>query len=164
MTSIGRVLAFDPGDRRIGWAVSDPLGLFPENGGHLDRSGESWPWTAIGALVEEHEATLLVVGDPISMSGESGDASRAARSFATELARRTGRPVELQDERLTSVEAGRIVIENRGSRAKPTSREARKERKSEIDRVAASLILQTWLDRRSAASRRQSVKGPESGA
>ncbi len=143
-----RVLAFDLGEKRIGWAVSDPMRLFAERGGHFERSGESVPWKAIGALVEETAPQRLVVGDPLSMSGESRGASAGARAFAEELARRTGLEVDMQDERLTSVEAERILSASRKSSKRPAGREERNRRRADVDRVAASLILQTWLDRR----------------
>jgi len=143
----GRVIAFDLGARRIGFAVSDPTRLLAERGGHLERSGESYPWKEILRVIEEEEATQVVVGDPLDMSGESGQASRSARDFARELARRTGLTCDMEDERLTSVEASRILIQNRGSGAKKPTRKKREERRATIDRIAASLILQAWLDR-----------------
>jgi putative Holliday junction resolvase len=99
----------------------------------------TFPWRKILEVIQEEEATLLVVGDPLSMSGESREASVAAREFAKELARRSGIACEMQDERLTSVEANRIFTQKGGRGRK---------RKEEVDRIAASIILQTWLDRR----------------
>jgi putative Holliday junction resolvase len=157
----GRILAFDWGERRIGWAVSDPTALIAERGGHLERSGESVPWRAVLELIAEWEPDALVVGDPLGMSGVPGASSKEARAFADELARRAALGVELQDERLSSVEAERILGEQRGrgegrgGRARPANRREGRERKAEVDRVAASLILQTWLDRRRARAARE---------
>ena len=132
----GRIVAFDPGDRRIGVAVSDPAGRLALPRPTLERSGESWPWRAILRVVEEAEATGIVVGDPRRMDGTVGERSRLSRDFAEELARRTGLPVELQDERLTSVEAERALAQDPRAKRK----------KGDVDRSAAILILQTWLD------------------
>ncbi len=155
----GRILAFDWGERRIGWAVSDPSALIADRGGHLDRSGESVPWRAVLALVAEWEPVALVVGDPLGMSGAPGASAKAARAFADELARRSELPMEMQDERLSSVEAERILGERRaggGRSARPARGRDAAGRKAEVDRVAASLILQTWLDRRRARMARES--------
>lgn len=151
MSGEGRVIAFDLGARRIGFAVSDPTRLLAERGGHLQRSGESYPWKDIVRVIQEQEATQVVVGDPLSMSGRSGDASQAARDFARELSRRTGLPCEMEDERLTSVEATRILKQKRKPRARIPTRKKREEHRAQIDRIAALLILQAWLDRQSRA-------------
>ncbi|MFN8176747.1 MAG: Holliday junction resolvase RuvX [bacterium] len=133
----GRVVAFDPGDRRIGVAVSDPEGKIALPRPTIQRSGESWPWRALLEVIREAEATRLVVGDPIHLDGSTGARSRISHELADELARRTGLPVDLQDERLTSVQATRALGESRGSRGKSV----------DVDRAAAILILQAWLDR-----------------
>jgi putative Holliday junction resolvase len=143
----GRVIAFDLGARRIGFAVSDPIRLLAERGGHLQRSGDSYPWKDILRVIQEQEATQVVVGDPLSMSGQSGDASQAAREFADELARRSGLPCDMEDERLSSVEASRILQENRKPRARIPTKKEREDERSQVDRLAALIILQAWLDR-----------------
>jgi putative Holliday junction resolvase len=153
VTGEGRVIAFDLGARRIGYAISDPTRLLAERGGHLLRSGASYPWKDILRVIEQEEATHVVVGDPLDMSGESGSASQGAHEFARELSRRTGIPCDLEDERLTSVEASRILIQNRGSGPKKPTRKEREQRRAEVDRIAASLILQSWLDRQVPRSR-----------
>ena len=133
----GRVVAFDPGDRRIGVAVSDPEGKIALPRPTIQRSGESWPWRALLEAIREAEATRLVVGDPIHLDGSTGARSRISHELADELARRTGLPVDLQDERLTSVQATRALGEGGRSRGKSV----------DVDRAAAILILQAWLDR-----------------
>ncbi|HET9888778.1 MAG TPA: RuvX/YqgF family protein, partial [bacterium] len=65
MNGAGRVIAFDLGARRIGFAVSDPTRLLAERGGHLQRSGDSYPWKDILRVIQEEEATQVVVGDPL---------------------------------------------------------------------------------------------------
>ncbi len=142
----GRVAAFDFGDRRIGVAVSDPTATIAEGRDTIVRSGDSVPWRAILALLEEHDVVQVVVGDPIHMDGTAGERARISRSFAEELGERADVPVAMQDERLTSVEAQRTLIETRPGRGK----KKRKGRVADVDRVAAVLILQTWLDGRAA--------------
>ncbi len=142
----GRVAAFDFGDRRIGVAVSDPTATIAEGRDTIVRSGDSVPWRAILALLEEHDVVQVVVGDPIHMDGTAGERARISRSFAEELGERADVPVAMQDERLTSVEAQRTLIETRPGRGK----KKRKGRVEDVDRVAAVLILQTWLDGRAA--------------
>jgi putative Holliday junction resolvase len=134
------VVAFDLGDRRIGVAVSDETGTLATGRATIERQGESYPWRALLAVVEEANAVAIVVGDPLHMDGEVGERSRLAQAFAREIARRTGLPVELEDERLTSDEA-EAILARRGHGAKGRSR-------GDVDRVAATLILQEWLDER----------------
>lgn len=143
---LGAVLAFDLGERRIGWSASDPMRMFPSRTGFLERSGESYPWRAILELIEEIGATLLVVGDPRHMNGEAGEGSRAARVFGDELGARTGLVVEYQDERLTSVQAQRILRETGDGRRARSNSSRDRPSKSDVDRVAAGLILQTFLE------------------
>jgi len=134
----GRVIAFDLGERRIGYAVSDPTGFIADRSDVIPRSGESFPWRAILAVIEEAEATRIVVGDPLRLDGTVGERSRLAREFAAEVARRSGLPVDLEDERLTSFEAESILRE--------TGHPRRRRAKGDVDRKAAELILQAWLD------------------
>jgi putative Holliday junction resolvase len=134
----GRVIAFDLGERRIGYAVSDPTGFIADRSDVILRSGASFPWRAILAVIEAEEVTRIVVGDPLRMDGTVGERSRLAREFAAEVAQRSGLPVELEDERLTSVEAESILRE--------TGRTPRRRAKGDVDRKAAELILQAWLD------------------
>ena len=136
---IGRVVAFDLGDRRIGVAVSDPTGTLASGRDTLLRDGEAWPWRAILGVIEEEEAVRVVVGNPRHMSGEASDRTAMSEAFAAELRERSGLPVDLQDERLTSVEAERQLRDSGRSKKK-------KRDKGEVDRAAAVLILQTWLD------------------
>jgi len=133
----GRVLGLDLGDARIGVAVSDPdrRVAVPVGTVHVGRPpGEL---KAIAGIVREHEATLVVVGDPRSLSGERGPRSHQAAAFADALGAFLSVPVELHDERLSSVEAGR-ALRDAGVRG----REARER----VDASAAVVILQAWLD------------------
>jgi putative Holliday junction resolvase len=139
-----RAIAFDLGDRRIGVAASDPTGTIASGRDTLERSGESLPWRAILAVIEECEATHVVVGDPLHLDGTIGERARRSREFAKEVEARTGLSVELQDERLTSVQAERSL---RDTHAGGGRKKNRRHAKEDVDRVAATLILQAWLDR-----------------
>ena len=134
----GRVIAFDLGERRIGYAVSDPTALIADRSDVIARSGDSFPWRTILDVIARAEASRIVVGDPLRLDGSVGERSRLAREFAQELARRSGLPVELADERLTSVEAESILRE--------TGRSPRRRPRGDVDRKAAEVILQAWLD------------------
>ncbi len=133
-----RVVGVDLGSRRIGLAVSDPSGTIASPHTVLQRSGDrALDHRAIAALVEEVGAERVVVGLPLSLDGGLGPAARAARAEADELAAVVGVPVETFDERLTTVTAERVLAEQ-GLRAE--------ERRLVVDKVAAAVLLQAWLD------------------
>ena len=132
----GRVIGLDLGDVRIGVSISDDDRLMAVPVGTI-HTGAPADLKAVAALVEEHAATLVVVGLPLSMSGEQGSAAVKAESFAGTLRSILAVPVELQDERLSTVEAERGLRD-----AVVTGRERRKV----VDRTAATVILQAWLD------------------
>jgi len=135
-----RVLALDLGSKRIGVAVSDSSGTIASPLTVVQRSGRhSIDHERIKALVDEEEAVLLVVGLPLSMDGTVGKAAQAAIDEVEVLSTVVGVPVETIDERLTTVTAERMLM-TRGMRAEA--------RRKIIDKVAAAVILQTWLDRR----------------
>jgi len=135
----GVVLGLDLGDARIGVAMSDPERRVAVPIGTVHVGQPPGELKAIAALVAEHDATLVVLGHPVSMQGGSGPRALLAESFADALRAVLTVPVELQDERLSTVEAGRNLAEG-GRRG----REAR----SLVDASAAAVILQSWLDRR----------------
>lgn len=135
-----RVLGLDLGERRIGVAVSDPSGILASPHGVVGRTGDrAAEHAAIAALVTELGAECVVVGLPLSLSGRAGPAAEAARAEAGELAASLPVPVETFDERLTTVAASRSM------RAGGTK--AKKQRKR-IDEMAASVMLQNWLEQR----------------
>lgn len=128
----GRVLAIDPGERRVGLAVSDALGITAQGLRTFDRrSGVLIDH--IEKLTHEYDVARIVVGNPLSLSGRESEGSARARALADELRARLSLPVDLWDERLSSAEANRVLA---GSRAG----------KGAADRIAAVLILQGWLD------------------
>jgi putative Holliday junction resolvase len=132
----GRVLGLDLGDARIGVAISDDDRRLAVPLGNV-RTGAPADLRAVAALVREHAVTTVVVGHPRSMSGASGAAAVKAERFAEALASGLEVPVELQDERLSTVEAERAL------REAGVSGRARRE---VVDRTAATVILQAWLD------------------
>jgi putative Holliday junction resolvase len=137
-----RALGIDLGTKRIGVALANSEGTMATPFEVVPRSGDrARDHRAIAALAEETGAVILVVGLPLSLDGSSGAAAEAARAEADELAAATGLPVELWDERLTTVTADRdLMALQMGAAA----------RRRVVDKVAASVMLQAWLDRRRA--------------
>jgi putative Holliday junction resolvase len=139
-----RALGLDLGSKRIGVAVSDRSGTIATPLTVLARSRRrADDHRRIAELVVEEEAERVVVGLPLSLSGEVGPAARAAIAEADEIATVVGVPVETYDERLTTVTADRALMEAR-MRADA--------RRRLVDKVAAAVMLQSWLDSRSASS------------
>ncbi len=135
-----RVVGLDLGARRIGVAVSDPSGTVATPHSVLQRRGDhAADHRAIAAVVAEYEADLLVVGLPRSMDGSLGPAAQGALAEVEELADALPVPVETVDERLTTVSADRVL---RDASVKGQAR------RQVIDKVAAAILLQTWLDGR----------------
>jgi putative Holliday junction resolvase len=134
-----RILAIDPGTVRLGLALSDPSGTIAQPLSVLVRRSEAEDLTALAELTERHEVGLIVIGLPRLMDGRLDAAARQAQAFGAQVARVTGRPVAYWDERLTTVAAERYLIEQ-GKR--------RNKRRQEIDRMAATLLLQGYLDYR----------------
>jgi len=131
----GAILGLDPGERRIGVAVAVRGGSMALPLTVIERA-EGW-LDALAALLAEHGATEVVVGLPVSLKGTEGAAAARARQLAAEVATRLGVPVHLVDERLSTVAAGRTLAEG-GARSR--------RRKALVDRSAAAVILQTYLD------------------
>jgi putative Holliday junction resolvase len=129
-----RILGVDPGERRVGLAVSDPLGVSAQGLETFDRKRGDL-LEHIAAVVDEYGVAAIVVGHPVSMSGRPSESSKRAERLARDLERRFGLPVTLWDERLSSQEARRAMAGTGAARKKGT-----------VDRVAAVLILQSYLD------------------
>ena len=132
-----RVLAIDPGTVRLGLALSDPSGTIAQPLTVLQRRSEAEDLAALARLVDEHGVEMIVVGLPRTMDGRVEAAAKDAQAFGAQVGERTGRPVAYWDERLTTVAAERYLIEQRKRRNK---------RRQEIDRMAATLMLQGYLD------------------
>ena len=132
-----RWLSLDLGRVRIGVALSDPLGLTAQPLMVLKSEGTQKDIIAIGQLVDEKQVTQIIVGLPFNMDGTESATTQKVRDFTAKLADRLNVPVFFVDERLTSKQAERAMIEG-GAR--------REKRKEKIDQVAAALILQSALE------------------
>lgn len=132
-----RLAALDVGDKRIGVAVSDGLRLTAQPLGTVERRSLAADCAAIDEMLREYEIEKVIAGLPLNPRGEEGEQADHVRHFCARFEKETGRHVEFQDERLTSAQSERMLIAS-GIR--------RKRRKEVRDRVAASLILQSWLD------------------
>ncbi|MGH7765105.1 MAG: Holliday junction resolvase RuvX [Candidatus Dormibacteraceae bacterium] len=136
-----RTLAVDPGTKRVGVAVSDPTGTIAQALMTLDAEPAQSLAARLAEVAAEQGAERIVVGLPRRMDGSNGPEAKAARDLAGAIRKASGLPVELVDERLTSVAAERSLIEGGVRRDK---------RRQSVDRVAAALLLQSHLDRRRA--------------
>ncbi|MDE1178735.1 MAG: Holliday junction resolvase RuvX [Edaphobacter sp.] len=138
---IERVFGFDVGDRRIGIAISDPLGYTAQPLMTLHRARLKDDLKSVGRLLRRHGVRVAVVGNPLYMSGDVSPQALKAQAFAADLEREFGLTIHLWDERLTTTEAHRHLDDLGHS-------SARADRKQIIDQVAAVLILQGFLDLR----------------
>lgn len=134
-----RVLGLDVGSRRIGVAVSDPLGITAQGLETIQRQNKRTDLSALGRLIQEYAVVEIVVGYPLRMSGAEGTQSAKMDLFADELRKRFKLPVHLWDERLSSAQANRLLRETDMSI---------KRRGQVVDQMAAVLILQNWMDAR----------------
>lgn len=132
-----RILGLDVGDARIGVALSDPLGLTAQRLTVIERTAPAQDVEVVQALVTQHGVQAVVIGLPLTMRGERGPQARKVAAFSEALRHRLAMPVELIDERLTTVQGSRALQET-GTRGR--------KRKAVIDQVAAQLILQQYLD------------------
>jgi putative Holliday junction resolvase len=134
----GRLLGVDWGERRIGLALTDETRTIARPLATLTRRpGKRFPMQQLLAQCAEHGVMGIVVGLPLDEQGEEGAAAAAARQLAADIARRSGLPVELWDERLTTARALRTVREMGGST---------RGRKDDVDALAAAVMLQHFLD------------------
>lgn len=134
---MGRILSLDLGDRRIGLAVSDELGLTAQGAGVYHRVGLKRDLAAIAARAAELGCDAILVGFPKNMNGTLGPRAEGAVEFAKQLTEYSKIPTIMWDERLTTVEAERILIQ---------ADVRRERRKKVIDQAAAVLMLQGYLD------------------
>jgi putative Holliday junction resolvase len=132
-----RTMGLDLGTKTIGVAVSDGLGLTAQGVTTVRRTSLKADLAALATLAKEHEVSRVVLGLPLNMDGSEGPRAEASRKFADTLGTTLGVPVELWDERLSTVAATRTLLEADVSRAR---------RREVIDQVAAQFILQGWLD------------------
>jgi putative Holliday junction resolvase len=132
------------GKRRIGLAISDGLGLMAHGLESLERTRIREDLDRLARIVTERDVQLLLIGNPLHLGGEESKGSHTAREFGRRLSVRTGIPVEFCDERLTSVEANEI-LDARGV--------SPQRRKGAVDRIAAILLLERYLEAQSMDSR-----------
>ncbi|MDY0341499.1 MAG: Holliday junction resolvase RuvX [Coriobacteriia bacterium] len=140
-----RALGLDIGSVRIGVAVSDPSGHIASPVTVLDARALACDLRPLVRLVEDYETECLIVGLPLTLSGDEGPQAQAVRGEAERLASAVGLPVEYADERLSSEEARRSMA---------ASGMSEKEMRGAVDKVAAAIILQGWLDARKVAVER----------
>jgi putative holliday junction resolvase len=138
-----RVLGLDVGSKTIGMAISDPLGITAQGLDTIRRKNKRQDFEQLKRMVREYAVSEIVVGYPLHLSGAEGAQSQKMRVFAEELRERFGLPVHLWDERLSSSEANRVL------RAAELSI---KKRGQAVDRLAAVLILQNWMEARRTSS------------
>ena len=136
-----RVMGLDVGSKTIGVAVSDPLGITAQGLETIRRKNKRSDFEQLALLVRDYDVREIVVGYPLRLSGAEGTQSEKMQLFAEELRKKFGLPVHLWDERLTSTQANRILREAELSI---------KKRGQAVDRMAAVLILQNWMESRDA--------------
>ncbi|WP_168121674.1 Holliday junction resolvase RuvX [Paenibacillus sp. HB172176] len=132
-----RTMGIDYGDRRIGVAVSDAFGWTAQGVAVVEKRRDGGEMGKLAELAKEHEVTEIVVGLPKNMNGSIGPRGEICMAFAEDMRQKLQVPVHLWDERLTTVAAERTLLEADVSR---------KKRKLVIDKMAATLILQNYLD------------------
>jgi putative Holliday junction resolvase len=133
----GRILALDLGKKRIGLALSDPLGITAQGLPTLQRVNIRTDLAELERLATEYDVRLILLGLPLHMSGDEGRQAQHAREFGTRLAEWTGREVRLWDERLTTVEAQRVLKSSGISIAK---------RARAVDQLSAQILLDSFLN------------------
>jgi putative Holliday junction resolvase len=132
----GRILALDLGKKRIGLALSDPLGITAQGLPTLERTRIREDLAALASLIQEREVTLILMGHPLHMSGAEGRQALYSREFAERLAKVSGKEVKFWDERLTSVEAQRVLRQSGIGIEK---------RARAVDQLSAVILLQSFL-------------------
>jgi putative Holliday junction resolvase len=138
----GRVLALDPGEKRLGYAFSDPTRTLATPGGAFPNEGYDASVRRVQALVAGQGVTLVVVGLPVKHDGAPGEGAIKARRMARKLADALQLPVELVDESCTSVEADDLL-----EQARVPGRRAADKKSGRRDAVAAAVLLSGWLER-----------------
>jgi putative Holliday junction resolvase len=141
LSSKPRLLGLDVGARRIGVAVSDPLGITAQGLETLHRKNKKHDLAFLNRIIRRYDVKEIVVGLPLRLSGAEGAQAEKIQTFAEDLRKHFKLPIHFWDERLTSAEANRLLRETDLSIEK---------RGQAVDRMAAILILQGWIDSRAA--------------
>lgn len=132
-----RILALDVGKRRIGLAISDPLGITAQGLPTLERTTIRDDLAQLAELTRDREVCLYLIGEPLHMSGDKSRQAQYIRDFAERLSQVTGVPVQFWDERLTTVQAQRVLKESGISIEK---------RARAVDKLSAVILLESYLD------------------
>ena len=132
-----RILALDLGKRRIGLAISDELGITAQGLPTLQRKNNRTDLAALSRIIRDKGVQRILLGNPLHMSGDAGVQSDSAREFGDMLGRHTGQQVTLWDERLTTVEASRVLR---------SSGIGIEKRARAVDQLSAVILLQSYLD------------------
>ncbi len=135
-----RVMGLDYGKSTVGVAISDSMGLTAQPIETITRKGENklrTTYARLRELIEEYQVEKIVVGLPLHMNGEKGDRAIKSEEFADELRAKVGLSVELWDERMTTVSAERVLTEGKVKK---------EDQKAYVDKLAASIILQAYLE------------------
>ena len=140
----GKILSVDFGDVRTGLAISDPSRFLASGIGYISPGGLEKTAEAVAAIAKEQKAVAIVVGLPKNMDGSEGESAQNARNFAKLLEEMTGIKTVMQDERGTTITAHNFLN---------TTNTRGKKRKNVVDEVAATIILQNFLDKRKNAAR-----------
>lgn len=138
-----RVIGLDVGSKTIGVAISDPLAITAQGLDTIRRKNKRADFEQLEGLLDQYQVSEIVVGYPLRLSGAEGTQSAKMQAFAEEIRKRFGLPVHLWDERLTSSQANRILREGNLSIRR---------RAEAVDRMAAVLILQSWMDARNVST------------
>lgn len=146
---IGRVMALDVGKVRVGVALTDPLGYTAQPLLTLWRKSRGEDLRNLLRLIRKHEVVEIVVGNPLHLSGDVSPWAAKVQEFAEQLRERSGLPVQLWDERLSSVAAHEILDE---------AGRNRRDRKYVIDQVAAVVILRGWMEGKEQEAARSALK------
>lgn len=143
MANLGRIMALDAGEVRIGVAVTDPLGIICQPHSVIQSAGLEKDVEAVSKLVKDLEVKRIVVGMPLNQEGKPGPQAEKVMAFVERLRTAVSVEVVTQDERFTTASAQRMLIQADVSR---------KGRKKVVDKVAAQQILQTYMDRQRLSS------------
>ena len=136
-----RILGLDVGSKRLGLAISDPLGITAQGLETLHRQNKRSDFAQLEQVIREYRVAEIVIGLPLRMTGAEGIQAEKMQAFAEEIRRRFRLPVHLWDERLSSAQANRLLRETDMSI---------KRRGEVVDQMAAVLILQSWMDAKSS--------------
>ena len=152
MRAATRILALDPGSKRVGVALSDELGWTAQPLETFERKSLAADLAHIKELVSRHAVREIVIGMPVRMDGRVGPAAQAVQQFLDAVQAAVGIPVTAWDERLTTKAAEQMLIEADVSR---------KKRKGAVDRVAAALLLKSYLDHLSSLQPAADASAPD---